>query len=163
MLLAMGLLRLFGKPVIYLAIPLILNELVLAVWLIVTGFDSSENALIIAGFLFIIALVSSMLSGSGATDDPDYLTALSANANKVLRGMFFQILLTATVVAIPIILFPTLSEQNEILALGYIGARIFEGFFDALIAISILLLLTLSREYVKAGAPTAKADMAENK
>jgi NADH:ubiquinone oxidoreductase subunit 6 (subunit J) len=163
LMLAMGLLRLFGKPVIYLAIPLILNELVLAVWLIVTGFNSSETALIIVGVLFITALVSSMLSGSGATEDPDYLTALSENENKVLRGVLFQIILTATVVAIPIVLFPILSEQNEILALGYIGARIFEGFFDALIAISILLLLTLSREYVKAGTPTAKTDIAENK
>ena len=161
LMLAMGLLRLFGKPVIYLAIPLILNELVLAVWLIVTGFNSSETALIIVGVLFITALVSSMLSGSGATEDPDYLTALSENENKVLRGVLFQIILTATVVAIPIVLFPTLSEQNEILALGYIGARIFEGFFDALIAISMLLLLTLSREFVKAGTPTAKTDIDE--
>ena len=158
LMLVMGLLRLYGKPVVYLAIPLILNELVLAGWLIVTGFNSSETPLIIAGVLFITALVSSMLAGSGPKEDPDYLTALSANENKVLRGVLFQLILTATVVAIPIILFPTLSEQNEILALGYIGARIFEGFFDALMAISILLLLTLSREYVKAGTPNARTD-----
>jgi NADH:ubiquinone oxidoreductase subunit 6 (subunit J) len=42
-----------------------------------------------------------------------------------------------------------------------VGARIFEGFFDALIAISLLLLLTLSREYVKAGTRTAKTDIDE--
>ena len=47
LLLAMGLLRMFGRSVIareravFLAIPLILNELVLAVWLIVKGFNSS--------------------------------------------------------------------------------------------------------------------------
>ncbi|UCC54211.1 MAG: DUF4386 family protein [Anaerolineaceae bacterium] len=156
LMLVMGLLRLYGKPVVYLAIPLILNELVLAGWLIVTGFNSSETALIIAGVLFITALVSSMLAGSGPKEDPDYLTALSGNENKVLRGVLFQLILTATVVAIPIILFPTLSEKNEILALGYIGARIFEGFFDALMAINILLLLTLSREYVKAETPNAR-------
>ena len=156
----MGLLRLFGKSVIYLAIPLILNELVLAVWLIVTGFNSSENALIIAGVLFITALVSTTLSGSGATEDPDYLSALSANENKVLRGVLFQIILTASVVAIPIVLFPILSKHSEILALGYVAARIFEGFFDALIAVSMLLLLTLSREFVKAGKPNTGSEMA---
>ena len=132
------------------------SELVLAVWLIVTGFNSAETALIIVGVLFITALVSTMLSGSGPKEDPNYFAVLSANENKVLRGVLFQILLTATVVAIPIILFPILSEQNEILALGYVGARIFEGFFDALMAISILLQLTLSREYVKAGTPQAR-------
>jgi hypothetical protein len=60
-------------------------------------------------------------------------------------------------------MFPILSEHNEILALGYVAARIFEGFFDAVIAISMLLLLTLSREFVKAGTPTAKTDIDEIK
>ena len=163
LMLAMGLLRMFGHPVIYLAIPIILNELVLAVWLMVMGFNSSEIAYVIVGGLFITALVSVMLNGSGSFDDPDYLSAVSTNENKVLRGVLFQLILTASVVAIPIIMFPILREHNEVLALGYIGARIFEGFFDAVIAISLLLLLTLSREFVKAGTPTAKTDIDEIK
>ena len=163
LLIAMGLLRLFGYSVIYLAIPLILNELVLAVWLIVIGFNSSTIAFLIVGVLFITALVSSMLSGVfvGSVDDPDYLTAVSANGNKVLLGVILQLTLTASVVAIPIVMFPILSEYNESLALGYVVARIFEGFFDAVMAISMLLLLTLSREFVKAGTPTAKTDRDE--
>ena len=165
LMLAMGLLRMFGYPVVYLAIPIILNELVLAVWLIVMGFNSSAITLAIVGVLFITALVSVMLSGvfAGSIDDPDYLSAVSTNGNKVLVGVLFQIALTASVVAIPIIMFPILSEHNESLALGYVVARIFEGFFDALIAISMLLLLTLSREFVKAGTPTATANIDEIK
>ena len=154
----MGLLRMYGYPVIYLAIPLILNELVLAVWLVVMGFNSSESAYVIVGILIVTALVSAMLNGSGATDDPDHLTALSTNENKVLRGVLFQIVLIASVVAIPIILFPILREHNEVLALGYVGARIFEGFFDVLIGLSMLMLLTLSREYVREGTPAAKTE-----
>jgi hypothetical protein len=46
-----------------------------------------------------------------------------------------------------------LKNNNDRLALGYVGARIFEGFFDVVIAISMLLILTLSREFVGAGAP----------
>ena len=163
LLLAMGLLRMFGHSVIYLAIPLILNEMVLAVWLIVIGVNSSAIASAIVGVLFITALVSSLLSGvfSGSIDDPDYLTAVSANENKVLIGVLFQITLTASVVAIPIIMFPILKEYNEILALMYVGARFFEGIADAAIAISQLLLLTLSREFVKAGTPTAITDIDE--
>jgi hypothetical protein len=138
-----------------------LYELVLAVWLIIIGFNSSAIALVVVGVLFITALVSTTISGafSGSTNDPDYITAVSANENKVLIGVLFQIALTASVVAIPIVMFPILSEHNEILALGYVVARIFEGSADAAIAISQLLLLTLSREYVKAGTPSARTDI----
>ena len=125
--------------------------------------STHRKTAIIVGVLFITALVSVMLNGSGSFDDPDYLSAVSTNENKVLRGVLFQLILTASVVAIPIIMFPILSEHNESLALGYVGARIFEGFFDAVIAISMLLLLTLSREFVKAGTPTAKTDINELK
>ena len=163
LILAMGFLRMFGRPVIYLSIPIILNELVLAVWLIVIGFNSSTIAFTIVGVLFITALVSVMLSGvfAGSIDKPDYLTAVSANENKVLIGVLFQVILTASVVAIPILMYPIFREHSESLALGYVGARIFEGFFDAVIAISILLLLTLSREYVNAGTPAAETDINE--
>ena len=119
--------------------------------------DSNRKTAIIVGVLFITALVSSMLSGVflGSIDDPDYLTAVSANENQVLIGVLFQLILTASVVAIPIMMFPILKKHNESLALGYVVARIFEGFFDIVIAMSMLLLLTLSREFVEAGAPVA--------
>ncbi len=163
LLLAMGLLRLFGKPAILLAIPLILNELVLAVWLIFVGFNSSAIASAIAGALFIAALVSTALNGAftKSISGPDYLAAGSASENKVLIGVFFQVTLTASVVAISIVLFPILREHHEVLALAYVVARIFEGIADAAIALSQLLLLTLSREFVKAEYPPTEATKAE--
>jgi hypothetical protein len=159
LLLAMGLLRLFGKPVVFLAIPLILNELVLAVWLIFVGFNSSPIASAIAGALFIAALVSTTLNGSFAKSiaGPDYLAAGSASEHKVLIGVLFQVALTASVVAIPIVLFPILRVHRETLALAYVGARTFEGIADAAIALSQLLLLTLSREFAKAKCPPTEA------
>jgi hypothetical protein len=119
--------------------------------------ESTRKTAIIAGLLFITALVSSYLSGvfTESLDDPDYLIAVSANENLVLIGVLFQLILTASVVAIPIVMFPILKKVNESSALGYVVARIFEGFFDVVIAISMLLLLTLSRAYVEAGAPDA--------
>ena len=53
-------------------------------------------------------------------------------------------------------MFPILKKRSESLALGYVGARIFEGFADVVIyGIGPLLLLTLSREFVNAVAPVA--------
>lgn len=159
LLLAMGLLRLFGKPVVFLAIPLILNELALAVWLIFVGFNSYAITSAIAGVLFIAALVSTTLNGSFTKpiSSPDYLAAGSASESKVLIGVVFQVTLTISVVAIPIVLFPILSVHHEILALAYVIARTFEGIADAAIALSQLLLLTLSREFVKTEYPPTEA------
>ena len=117
--------------------------------------NSNRKIAIIVGVLILTALVSSLLSGvfSESIDSSDYLTAVSANENQVLIGVLFQLTLTASVVAIPLLMFPILKKHNESLGLGYVVARIFEGFFDAVIAISMLLLLTLSREFVNAVAP----------
>ena len=119
--------------------------------------DSTRKTATIVGVLIITALASVMLSGQfvESINDPDYLTAVSANENKVLIGVLFMVVLTVSVVAIPIVMFPILKLNNESLALMYVGAKIFEGFFDIVIAISRLLLLTLSREYVNAVAPVA--------
>jgi hypothetical protein len=153
LMLAMGFLRMFGHPVYFLAIPILLNEMALAVWLIVVGFSSSAVTSAIVGLLFVAALASTILNGvfTKSMDSPNYLAAVSANENKVLTGVLFQLTLTASVVAIPIIMFPILREHSESLALGYVVARVFEGSFDVVIAISQLLLVSLSREFTKTG------------
>jgi len=120
--------------------------------------DSTRKTAIIVGVLFIIVMVSTLMSGVflGSINDPDYLTAVSANESQVLIGVLLMLALVASVVAIPIVMFPILKKHSESLALGYVGVRIFEGFFDVVIyGIAPLLLLTLSQEFVKAGAPDA--------
>lgn len=158
LIIAMGFLRMYGYPAIYLAIPLILNELVLAVWLIIVGIEGSGITSAVVGVLFITALASTMLNGyfTKSLNDADYLTAASENENQVLTGVLFELALTASVVAIPIVLFPILNEHSIDLALGYVVARIFEGGFDVVIAMSQIMLLTVSREFVKAGIPSSK-------
>jgi hypothetical protein len=121
--------------------------------------NSNRKTAIIVGVLTVIAMVSSIMSGDvflGSIDDPDYLTAVSANESQVLIGVLLMLALVASVVAIPIVMFPIFKKHSESLALGYVGVRIFEGFFDVVIyGIAPLLLLTLSQEFVKAGAPDA--------
>ncbi len=118
--------------------------------------DSNRKTAITTGILILTVLASSILSGSfsGSIDDPNYLIAVSEDESQVLIGVIFMVTLTVSVVAIPIVLFPVLKRHKERLALGYVVARIFEGLFDVVIyGIVPLLLLTLSIEFVGAGAP----------
>jgi uncharacterized membrane protein len=92
---------------------------------------SDRKTAIIVIVLFIIATVSPIASiaFTGAIYEPDYLTAVSANENQVLVGVLLLLTMTVAVVLTPIMMFPILKKHNEPLALGYVGARIFEGFF----------------------------------
>jgi hypothetical protein len=127
--------------------------------------DSNRKAAVIVGVLFIIATVAPIVSAVplsvvplgflGTEGDPDYLTAISENENQVLIGALLWLTYIASAVAIPIVMFPILRKYSEGLALGYVGARFFEGVFEAVNVVSLLLLLSLSREFVTAGASTA--------
>jgi hypothetical protein len=76
-------------------------------------------------------------------------------ANKVLIGALFAFIGAAASASIAISLYPILKKYNEGLALGAVGFRLIEGVLDIAIVISLLLLLTLSQEFVKAGAPAS--------
>jgi hypothetical protein len=52
-------------------------------------------------------------------------------------------------------LYPILRKYNEDLAIGSVGFRIIEGVLDIAGAISLIVLLALSQEFVKAGAPVS--------
>jgi len=61
----------------------------------------------------------------------------------------------AAVVVIPVMMFPILKKHNESLALGYVVFRVLEAAAAFAVAISLLLLITLSQGFVKAGPPDA--------
>ncbi len=115
--------------------------------------NSDRKSAIIAGVLFIIGTVAGLLSVVSVIEDPDFLIKVSTNENQVLRGAFFQFIMAAVYVGIAITLYPILRKYNEGLALGFVGFRIIAGVFHIIGVISLVLLLTLSREFVKAGAP----------
>jgi uncharacterized membrane protein len=117
--------------------------------------DSDRKTAIIVGVLFIIATAAPITSAffTGSIHDVDYLTAVSANETQVLTGVLLLLTMTAAIVLIPIMMFPILRKYSEGLALGYVGARIFEGFFSAVNIIFLLLILSLSREFVHSAAP----------
>jgi len=111
----------------------------------------------IVGILFITATVAGILSAvsSAPVHAPDYLALVSANQNQVMLGALLSLVMAVAVAGIAVTMYPVLRRHSEALALGYVGARIVEGVLFIITVISWLLLMLLSSDYVKAGAPAA--------
>jgi len=108
--------------------------------------------------LFIIATVAYSLGViflDPILGSSDYLTKASENETQVIIGALLVLIDAVAVAGIGIVIYPILKKHNETLALGYAGARIVESVLFIVNVIFILTLLTLSREFVKAGAPEA--------
>ncbi|MGD6852544.1 MAG: DUF4386 domain-containing protein [Candidatus Bathyarchaeia archaeon] len=118
---------------------------------------SHRKTATIVGILFIIATVVLIVSGffSESITTPEYLTSVAANENSVITGALLEIISAAAVIGIPIALFPILKKYNEGLALGYVGARFFEGLFLVISTVILLLLVSLSQEFVNGATASA--------
>ncbi len=120
--------------------------------------NSNKTTARIVGALFIIATVAYSLSAillDPILGGSDYLTKASANENQIIIGALLMLIMGFAVAGIGIMMFPILKKHNEALALGYVGFRIIEGVLFIVSVVSLLSLLTLSQEFVKAGAPDA--------
>jgi hypothetical protein len=117
--------------------------------------DSYRNSAIAAGVLFIIAdLVGFMsLPFIQPMNDTNYLVSVSANANMVTTAALLLFIGGAAAIGIGISLYPVLKKFKEGLALGAVGFRIAEGMLDFVAVIGLLVLITLSQQFVNAGAP----------
>ncbi len=122
--------------------------------------DTNRRIAIVAGVMFIIATVGALASSALLTpilSAPDYLARISANEGQVLGGAFLQLIAGLACPAIALALYPVLRKDSEGLALGSVGFRLIEGALYVVLVVVLLLLVTLSRETVKAGAPAASA------
>ncbi len=108
----------------------------------------------IAGVLFIIATLASILSSGflASINSPNYLTDVSASGNSVMVGVLLVVVSAITSASIAISLYPVLKRHDKRLALGAIGLRLVEGALYVVGAIGLVSLLTLSQEFVSAGA-----------
>lgn len=119
--------------------------------------NPNRKTAIIVGVLFITATVAPILTFFflGSLNAPDYLVNVSVNENQVLIGMLLELIWALAVVGIPVMLFPILKKHDEGLALGFLGFRFIEAISVIVHSIILLSLLTLSQEFVIAGAPDA--------
>ena len=122
--------------------------------------SSDRKTAIIVGVLFLTATATTMLGDSlvvAILNAPDYLINMYPNRTQVIIGVLIAFIDALAVVGIAVLLFPILKKQDESIALGYVGIRTAEFPILLVWLLSPLLLVTLSQEYVEAGAPDASS------
>ncbi|MBN2322107.1 MAG: DUF4386 domain-containing protein [Spirochaetes bacterium] len=118
--------------------------------------NSDRRTAIIVGVLFLAGYVGVFAGGAlygPVLNSPDYLSTVYPNRIRVIIGMLVEVLLNdVPVVGIGVMLFPILKKHGEGLALWYAGNRIVEAVTILVSAVSALTVITISREYIAAGA-----------
>ena len=109
------------------------------------------------GVLFLITYITSIpaffVFYAPVLKDPGYITGPGPDTS-VLLGAFLEVLLIIANLGTTLALFPVLKRQNEVLALGYVTARIMESAFIAVGILSLVTVVTLRQHAVGADAAT---------
>jgi len=120
--------------------------------------NTSKKTARIVGALFLIAMVTSLGGGlwlESILTAPDYLATVSGSETQVLLGVLLELINCLAVVGIAAALFPLMKRHGEALAAGYLGTRVIEAVILSVAAVGPLLIVTLSQEYLAAGASDA--------
>jgi Domain of unknown function (DUF4386) len=111
----------------------------------------------LTGVLFLITYVTSIpaffVFYAPVLHDPGYITGAGPDTG-VLVGAFLEVLLIIANIGCALTLFPVLKRQNEVLALGYVTARLVECGFIAVGILSLLAVVTLRQGAAGADAAT---------
>jgi Domain of unknown function (DUF4386) len=103
----------------------------------------------IFGVLFIVTFLTSIpavLLFQPVLDDPAGYIAGDGKDSQIYLGAFLEFLLILANVGTAVVLYPIARRQNEILAIGYIGARIIESVFLAAGIIFVLGIVSLRHD-----------------
>ena len=107
--------------------------------------------------MFLITYVTSIPAAfflyPPVLDDPNYIVGAGADTS-VSLGAFLELLLIIANIGTAVVLWPVAKRVNEILALGFVTARVMESVFIAVGILSLLSVVTLRQ----AGAAGADAD-----
>src|SRR5215216_4530075 len=103
----------------------------------------------VTGVLFLITYVTAIpavfLYGP-LLDDPRYIVGGGAADNGLFLGALLELLLIIANIGTAVVLYPVVKRVNEILALGYVTARVIESVFIAVGILSVLSMVTLRQE-----------------
>ena len=104
----------------------------------------------VTGVLFVITYITSIppvlfLYGP-LLDDPRYIVGGGAADNGASLGALLELILIVANIGTAVVLYPVVKRVNEILALGFVTARVIESAFIAVGTLSVLSLMTLRQE-----------------
>ena len=104
----------------------------------------------VTGVLFVITFITSIppvlfLYGP-LLDDPRYIVGGAAADNGAYLGALLELILIIANIGTAVVLYPVVRRVNEILALGFVTARVVECSFIAVGVLIILSLVTLRQE-----------------
>jgi Domain of unknown function (DUF4386) len=109
----------------------------------------------VVGVLFLFTHITSIppffVLYPPVLDNPNYIVGAGADT-RVSLGAFLELVLIIANIGTAVVLFPILRRVNEILALGYVTARVVECAFIAVGLLSLLTVVTLRQEAAGADA-----------
>jgi hypothetical protein len=110
----------------------------------------------VTGVLFVITFITSIppvlfLYGP-LLDDPRYIVGGGAADNGASFGALLELLLIIANIGTAVVLYPVVKRVSEILALGFVAARVVECAFIAVGLLSVLTLVTLRQEAAAVGS-----------
>jgi hypothetical protein len=101
------------------------------------------------GVLYLITFFTSIPAYffyAPVLDEPRYILGGGSGDTSVLFGAFLELLLIIANIGTAVVPYPIFRRQNEILALGYVAARIVECTFILVGILSLLTVVTLRQE-----------------
>ncbi|MDQ4019448.1 MAG: DUF4386 domain-containing protein [Actinomycetota bacterium] len=116
--------------------------------------------------LFLITYITSiaaLLLFQPVLDDPAGYIAGAGSDDRIFFGALLELLLIVANIGTAVVLFPILRRQNEVLALGYVTARIVESALILVGILAVLSLVTLGQEDAGAEAGLIGYTLAEIK
>ena len=118
---------------------------------------SQRRAEIMIATLFLVTGVVSIIGAffvlNPILNASDYLARVFPNQGAVELGSLLWSINNIGIVFIAVFAFPVLRKLDEALAVGYLATRIIEGTIMMVGIAATLLLIPLSQEFLKAGAP----------
>jgi len=117
--------------------------------------NSLRRSSFIVGVFFILAAITAIIGVilyDPILNNPDYLTEAPKYGNQIVFGAIMELILVISAVVTSTTMFPILRRYNETIALWHICFRFLEAIVITIGVISVLSLLTLSREFILAGS-----------
>ena len=115
-----------------------------------------RKAEIMVATLFLVTAAASIAGGlilESILTAPNYLAGISPNTAAVAWSALLLSINNIGIVFIAVFMYPLLRKLDETLAVGYVAMRIIEGTVMMFGIVATLMLIPLSAEFIKAGAP----------